>query len=362
MFIRTDGADPAVAVPLVLAAAGGLERLSPTARGFLDVGLAALPGAGGGTPAVVREENAPAIIRAESVPAVRPDDVAAARGMSIGARRGIIRDAITLVILSEDPSTADHERLRRAAEALDVTEPTVEVIAAVAAGQVPLSLVRTVEFDAYRSPLPRELRLMPAYRRYLDLGLPDGAVHGTQPDERLAALFGGLSQAPLGSAGRTLADFYAAEGWPMPGEPGGVALPLTLHDWLHVYLGVGIEPLGEVEVGVFAAGTTRHRYGFHNLLLALLMFEYGLVQAMRGSLGIGPAGAGARLRPDRDGARGVSGRADGGRMLADALLRGQAAGKDLYLGVDHLAEAGRDLDEIRRDYRIPPRGTFAAAA
>jgi hypothetical protein len=221
--------------------------------------------------------------------------------------------------------------------------------------------VRTVEFEAYRTPLPRELALLPAYARFLAMGLPTAAIHGTAAEPRLAARFAGLAELPVGTAGRTFADFYRDHDWRLPGAPGAVALPLTLHDWLHVYIGATTEPLGEVEVGAFAAGVTRHPYGFHNLLIVLLMFEYGMVAAMNGGPGLSPAGAQLPRALDRDGARAISGDPIGGRMVADALLRGHASNTDLYLGVDHLAEAPRALDALRVDYGVPGRGHYAAA-
>lgn len=201
---------------------------------------------------------------------------------------------------------------------------------------------------------------LPAYARFLGRGLPAGAVHGVAPDERLAAEFAPLYTMPAGSTGRALADFYAGNGWRLPGLPGGVALPLTMHDWLHVYLGASTAPLGEVEVGAFASANTGHHQGLHDLLTVLLMFEHGMVGATSGGPGIGPAGASAGRRLDRSRGRGVTGHPDGGRAVADAILRGHATHTDLYLGVDHLALAGMALSELRARYGLPPRGTFAA--
>ncbi|HYN95218.1 MAG TPA: hypothetical protein VES42_15330, partial [Pilimelia sp.] len=255
----------------------------------------------------------------------------------------------------------DHARLAAAAQALDVAEPGVDVVAAIARGSVSPTMVRTVDFEAYRTPLPRDLTLFPAYARFLAMGLPAAAIHGTVAEPRLAEMFAGLADLAVGTAGRTFADFYNAADWRMPGNPGAVALPLTLHDWLHVYIDVTTDPLGEVEVGAFAAGVTRHQYGFHNLLLALLMFEYGMVASMSGGPGLAPTGAGAPRTLDRDRARGISGDPIGGRMVADALLRGRSSNTDLYLGVDHLAEAPRPLHALRTGYGVPSRGHYAAA-
>ena len=344
MLISLSGADIDVALPLALGAAGGPGRLSPTARDFLHVLLAALPGA----------PTLPDL-------ADQRTDPTAGRTLHPDVRRRIVQTAIALTMLSEQPSTADHARITATAAALGTREPAVDVIAAIAANAVPLTLVHTIEFDAYRTPVPRDLALLPAYSRYLAMGLPPAAIHGTAPNEQLAALFAPLADLPTGTVGRTFADFYGHHTWRMPGTPGGVALPLTLHDWLHVYIGATTEPLGEVEVGAFAAGTTRHQYGFHNLLIVLLMFEYGMVTAMSGGPGLAPAGALAPRGLARDGARGVTANPDGGRMVADAILRGHAANTDLYLGVDHLAQAPRDLAELRSAYAIPPRGAYAGA-
>lgn len=327
--------ETAHAVPLAVAAAGGWQRLSPAAADFLAVL------AGGGATERLRS----------------PGDAAA---LGPEARRQVIRTAMLLVLLSEEPSAADHARLREAARALGVHEPAVDLIGAVAAGAVEPAAVRTVEFDAYRTPVPRELALLPAYARFLAMGLPAAAVHGTVPDSRLAAQFDGLRTLDHGTAGRTFAEFYAERGWRLPGTPGAVALPLTLHDWIHVYIGADTEPLGEVEVGAFASGTTRAGRGFHNLLIVLLMFEYGMVSAMAVGPGLAPTGALAPRAVDRERGRGVSGHPEGGRMVADALLRGRATTTDVYLGIDHLAHAGMPLRELRERYGIPARGTFAS--
>jgi hypothetical protein len=91
------------------------------------------------------------------------------------------------------------------------------------------------------------------------------------------------------------------------------------------------------------------------------MFEHGMTAAMSGGPGLSPAGAGRPRTLDRDGARAISGDPIGGRMVADALLRGHASNTDLYLGVDHLAEAPRALDTLRAGYGVPSRGHYAAA-
>ncbi|GAA2529203.1 hypothetical protein [Pilimelia columellifera] len=336
LSLTEDEAEPAIA--LTLHAAGGRQRLSPTAYDFLDLIAAAQPGK-------------PEL----SAVAEGPPDPETGRRLRHQARQQILRTAIALAVLNEAPTEADHARLARTARQLEVAEPAVDVIAAMAAGEVPLTLVRTVEFDAYRTPVPRDLALLPAYARYLSLGLPAAAIHGAAPDDRLAALFDGLAALPVGATGRAFADFYAAHGWRTPGRPGAVALPLTLHDWLHVYIGSTTEPLGEVEVGAYAAGVTRHHLGFHNLLIVLLMFEHGMIGAMSGGPGLAPAGAGARRALDRERGRGVTGTPDGGRAVADAILRGRATNTDLYLGVDHLAQAATPLADLRRRYEIPPR-------
>jgi hypothetical protein len=340
MLLSVDRREAEAALAGAINAAGGLRRLSPSALDFLAVTAAALPG----TP----------------VPADAPPSRTDPAQLSAPVRRQMVRTAIVLTLLSEQPSLADHARLADAARALDVAEPAVDVVAAIASGSVTPTMVRTVEFDAYRTPLPRDLALFPAYARFLAMGLPVAAIHGTVAEPRLAALFADLAELAVGTAGRTFADFYAARDWQMPGNPGAVALPLTLHDWLHIYIDVTTEPLGEVEVGAFAAGVTRHQYGFHNLLLGLLMFEYGMTAAMSGGPGLSPTGAGLPRTLDRDGARAISGNPIGGRMVADALLRGYASNTDLYLGVDHLAEAPRALHALRAGYGVPSRGHYAA--
>jgi hypothetical protein len=342
VLLSTPAAEIADAVPWAVAAAGGADRLSPTAVDFLTVLVDALPGG----------HQLPALLAAAP-----PRDSAA---LSPATRRQVVRTALLLVVLSEAPTAADHARLVACRADLDVDEPAVEVLAAIAVGEVGLDLVRTAEFDAYRTPVPRDLALLPAYARFLALGLPAAAVHGTVPDGRLAAEFAPIRELPAGRAGRVFADFYAARGWPLPGLPGGVALPLTLHDWLHVYLGVPTEPLGEVEVGAFAAGCTRHPGALNNLLIVLLMFEYGMVGAMAGGPGLAPAGVRAPRALDRERGRGVSGDPDGGRAVADALLRGHAVNTDVYLGVDHLAVAAESLQNLRDRYGVAARGTFAS--
>lgn len=341
MLLSVDRHEAEAALAASIDAAGGLPRLSPTARDFLTVIAAALPG----RPAPTDPPSA----RTDAAPLPAP------------VRRQVVRTAIVLTILNEQPSLTDHARLAAAARALDVAEPAVDVVAAIARGSVLPTMVRTVEFEAYRTPPPRDLALLPAYARFLAMGLPTAAIHGTVAEPRLAALFAGLTELAVGTAGRAFAMFYAAHDWRMPGTPGAVALPLTLHDWVHIYADISTEPLGEVEVGAFAAGVTRHQYGFHNLLIGLLMFEYGIAAAISGSPGFSPAGARVPRTLNRDGARAISGDPIGGRMVADALLRGHACNTDLYLGVDHLAEAPRTLHALRAEYGVPARGHFAAA-
>jgi hypothetical protein len=322
------------AVACTLAAAGGEARLSLTAWDFLSIVVRALPGA----PKLSELSGA----------AVAPDTGSA---LTPPAARQVLRTALVAVLLSAWPEQADRERLQQWSRRLGVQEPTIGVLGALAAGVDPLGLVRTVEFDAYRTPIPRDLVLLPAFSRVLTMGLPAAVVRGSAPDARLAALFDPLYLMPAGTAGRTFADFYAERGWLLPGVPDGVPFPLTIHDWVHVYIGATTEPRGEIEAGAFAAGNTRHPSGFHNLLTAVLVFEHGMVSMMDGGFA-GPA------VPDVAGARALSAEPGGGRILAEALLRGSRTSTDVYLGIDHLAHADIALDELRTRYQIPARGAL----
>ncbi|HYN97711.1 MAG TPA: hypothetical protein VES42_28055, partial [Pilimelia sp.] len=152
MLLSVDQHEAEAALAGTIEAAGGLPRLSPTAGEFLAVTAAALPG----TP----------------VPTDAPPSLADAARLSAPVRRQVVRTAILLTVLSEQPSFADHARLAAAAQDLGVAEPAVDVVAAIARGSVPPTMVRTVEFEAYRTPLPRDLTLVPAYARFLAMGLP----------------------------------------------------------------------------------------------------------------------------------------------------------------------------------------------
>jgi hypothetical protein len=163
-------------------------------------------------------------------------------------------------------------------------------------------------------------------------------MRGAMEDPALAARYRTWGQLPEGTLGRSLIEFYAKNGFSLPGERKGFPEAGLYHDLCHILGGYGTDPEGEVQVASFTAGFKRTR-PIYIMLFAVLVFSTGV-----------------NMRPSNEdfttvGVLGKPGMAE--RMFA-AIERGAQVNQDLSDKWDYWAVADVPLDELRRRLNVVP--------
>ena len=163
-------------------------------------------------------------------------------------------------------------------------------------------------------------------------------MRGVIEEPALAARYRAWGKLPEGTLGRSLIEFYAKNGFSLPGERKGFPEAGLYHDLCHVLGGYGTDPEGEVQVAAFTAGFKRTR-PIYIMLFAVLVFSTGV-----------------NMRPSNEdfttaGVLGKPGMAE--RMFA-AIERGAQVNQDLSDKWDYWAVIDVPLDELRRRLNIVP--------
>ncbi len=183
------------------------------------------------------------------------------------------------------------------------------------------------------------------YQDYLRFyGLPSDTTRPSdQPSagpDPLRETLEGYQSLPDTTLGWAFLDFHLRNGFALPESSSPTGETFLRHDTTHVI--AGYEPTGEGEIALgalmlSAADTDRNYLGF---LGNLLVHEVG------------------HIVPGYEQARtGVLDHELGRSMMAEALRRGSKCSADID-GVDLLAMAERDLDDVRREYGVPPLGSL----
>lgn len=164
-------------------------------------------------------------------------------------------------------------------------------------------------------------------------------MRGVIEEPALAARYRAWNDLPEGTLGRSLVQFYAKNGFSLPGERKGFPEAGLHHDLCHVLGDYGTDPEGEVQVAAFTAGF-KQKTPIFLILFAVLIFS-----------------AGVNVRPSNEdfttvGVLGKPGTAE--RMFA-ALERGAQVNQDLTDKWDYWAYVALPLDEVRRRLNILPK-------
>jgi hypothetical protein len=102
-------------------------------------------------------------------------------------------------------------------------------------------------------------------------------VYREHPDPELHARFDGLRDAPVGTFGRTFADFYAANGFVFPGVPESANQQFVVpHDSAHVLSGYDTSVQGEILVSAFTAGMHPDDAVSAHVLPVIMVFHLGV--------------------------------------------------------------------------------------
>jgi hypothetical protein len=102
-------------------------------------------------------------------------------------------------------------------------------------------------------------------------------VYREHPDPELHARFDALRAAPVGTFGRTFADFYADNGFVFPGVPESANQQFVVpHDSAHVLSGYDTSVQGEILVSAFTAGMHPDDAVSAHVLPVIMVFHLGI--------------------------------------------------------------------------------------
>ncbi|MFZ9621513.1 MAG: hypothetical protein ACO289_09945 [Prochlorococcaceae cyanobacterium] len=154
-------------------------------------------------------------------------------------------------------------------------------------------------------------------------------------DHEHQARYKALVDAPAGSLGAGLRDYYTRNGFPYPGSRKGLPYAyVAIHDVHHVIGGYGTDPGGELQVLAFSMGL----FPDHALLIALpalLQFQMGIADPLAGSVA-------PKLKDQLD-----------APAFAVALQRGaQATGPIRDFHWDFWPWIERPLEDVRRELNV----------
>jgi hypothetical protein len=97
---------------------------------------------------------------------------------------------------------------------------------------------------------------------------------GIRTNARIASRYRELRKLPSSSLGAHIYDFYARNGWAMPGEKGGMPEHFVVHECTHILSGYQTSHHEEMLTAVFTAGAKR-RHAMEWVLVALLQWHFG---------------------------------------------------------------------------------------
>ncbi len=245
-------------------------------------------------------------------------------------RDRILRGMTVVALMDGQLSDERLGYLRRAASALGVGDVVVNTYA---------NLVHE-RMGLVRLDMARRGFLGGAVRDFLGRGRLDAAMQLArfalkQSDPALAARYRSLGELPEGTLGHAYIAFINANGFSVPGEPGGPPPPLARHDCMHVLGGYGTTPAEEGGVAGFQAGMSRDSDPFFSILLVLAEFQLG-----RSVVPVETGEHHLDLDPD---------------VLFQGLERGLQMNRNLIGNWDLFVDAAVPLEELRTRYGVPPR-------
>jgi hypothetical protein len=178
-----------------------------------------------------------------------------------------VLQACMLMSLSDQEVTADELAVLGAfARALEVDEKRMKVMHDLAKGRLRLSRYHLVRSSA------QGIRAQVNDPKLADLLRVAGVL---PPNHELAERCRALASLPDGTLGREYVRHREQNGFPWPGEKGGIVEGAMHHDLTHVLTGFDTDPLGEIQVGAFTAGMKKID-PFLFLLFPMLEFHLGL--------------------------------------------------------------------------------------
>ncbi|HWD53351.1 MAG TPA: hypothetical protein VG412_13195 [Acidimicrobiales bacterium] len=159
-----------------------------------------------------------------------------------------------------------------------------------------------------------------------------------ESENEFSARIEALRHCPAGSLGRAFIDFYDHWGLELPSSSAEHSVSLVTHDFSHVLSGYRPnDAVDEVALSAMLVSTTDGSDHFSALTASMALYEVDLFEIL-----------------EIAGTKGVLDRLGAPAVFADAMRRGALCTADIAT-VDHLALAGRPLEEVRSLLGITPR-------
>ncbi len=254
----------------------------------------------------------------------------------------LVRLMVVMAVCDGPPSGEQMARLRAFAQALQVEEPAVGVIAHLAKGSVlrfRLAFLRRSHIRQYMRNTRRLAGRLGVLRGIL-------RFRGVLPEDTgMASRFRALEALPEETLGHQFFRHCVKDGIPFPGEKGGFPEGAIFHDLTHVLSGYDTSAEGEMKNAAFQAGYTKGEHDFFTWLISVVLHATGI-----------------NLTPFDIGF--VPGRLADERLAADILLeleRGSALSRDLGDGWDFWPYMELPIDDARARLGIPPHPAAGSA-
>jgi hypothetical protein len=316
-----------VAVGGIVAAVGGPDGLTPLQLEMMRAILRQIIGSD---------------LDPTSVPPRDPSEVASAVTRD-ESRLVLVHAMVTLEFVLHPEPHDTSVRVEEYARALGVDAPMVHAARRFADDQAALMYL-----DIQRNALYTEEAVHNAlHGRLYELIRSKLAYQGIRPDRHIASKWRALEDCPDGSWGQGVAAFYHRHHFPFPGERHGISELGAQHDFVHVLADYEADPEGEIDVFAFIAAAMPDPKGFTQFAMTLALFQNGAIRHVAGKKVV-------IARTDTLDDPGAV------QRWADAVRRGTACRVDVMAGVDHFALATRNLDELRTEFAIPPKGVPVA--
>lgn len=242
-------------------------------------------------------------------------------------RRQFVDGMLVTALADGTPTIATNKAVAGFAEALGIETPELRDLQRLTEGQM---LLFKLDF-LRRSQVGDILRDQLDQHGILGLAKSVLGMRGLFTDPELTAKYRAWERLPDDSLGRAMLDYYARNGFGLPGEHGGFPEAGLYHDFSHVLASYDTDPAGEIEVASFTAGYKQHR-PFYVLLFAVMIFSTGIdVRPTTGALTT----------------RGLLGDPDVARRMFAALERGGTLAVDLADKWDYWPYVAMPVEEVR---------------
>lgn len=250
-------------------------------------------------------------------------------------RRQLVQGLVIMTLIDGKTTPQEAALVEQFAQALEVDAPEVKNLRHILKGeilQLRLDLVRRFWLRPKVTEVWSKEGLRGLYKFVR-------GMMGRYENKELATRYQALQHYPSGSLGRSLWEYWHANGFALPGEKGGAPEQILFHDCAHVLSGYGTAPEEEVQVACFSAGFQR-REPWIFVFFVLLQFHVGI-----------------RMTPITAAQTGMF---DPLKAMI-AIRRGAAMNVDLNDGWDYWTVIGEQVEELRRRYNILPVESFPPA-